>query len=52
MKNKQKLISHTGTGLKIIINLKVAEEVLDDNLLQKLNKSLTELNHVQETKLK
>jgi hypothetical protein len=43
-----RLISHTGTYAKIIINLSVAEQYLNKKQLEKLNSLLVELNDVQE----
>jgi uncharacterized protein related to proFAR isomerase len=45
---KQKLISDTGTGKKIIINLDVAEKNLSEEDLNELYEMLNHLNHIQE----
>lgn len=47
-KYKEKLISNTGTGVKLIINMQVAEKYLDDNAMQRLNNIIDELNYIQQ----
>jgi hypothetical protein len=44
---KQKLISDTGSGSKIIINLEVAKEVLSEGELDILHGVLDHLDYVQ-----
>lgn len=51
MARKRKLINHTGGNKKIIINLEIAEAVLEPELLAQLNHILVELNDLQETKV-
>jgi hypothetical protein len=48
MSTKNKLIVHTGSHKKAIINLELAESMLSKELLNKLNSILIELNHIQE----
>jgi hypothetical protein len=48
MSNKTKLIVHTGSHKKAIINLELAESILSKELMQQLNNILIELNHIQE----
>jgi hypothetical protein len=50
MANNDKLISHTSSHKKVIINLDLARKVLDRDIYNQLNEVLVELNHVQETK--
>jgi hypothetical protein len=47
-KSKEKLITHTGSHKKVLINLEIAKEIMDKNLLEQLNNVLIELNHIQE----
>jgi hypothetical protein len=49
MSTKHKLIVHTGSHKKAIINLELAEQVLNKELLDQLNNILIELNHIQES---
>jgi hypothetical protein len=48
MSTKTKLIVHTGSHKKVIINLELAESILSKELMQQLNHILIELNHIQE----
>jgi hypothetical protein len=45
----ERLITHTGSHKKVLINLEIAERVLDKKLLDQLNQVLIEVNHIQET---
>jgi hypothetical protein len=49
LKEKSRLITQTGTHKKVIINMDMAENLLDSVLLDNLNKVIIELNHIQET---
>ena len=51
-RKKNRLISHTGTCKKVLINLEIAEDVLNKDMLAQLNHLLIELSHIQETQLK
>lgn len=48
MAKKNYLISQTGANKKVIINLEVAEQILDANLKKELNLVLNKLNLIQE----
>jgi hypothetical protein len=48
MSIKTKLITHTASHKKAIINLELAESMLSKDLLNQLNTILIELNHIQE----
>ena len=52
MSTKTKLIVHTGSHKKAIINLELAESILPKELLNQLNHILIELNHIQEEESK
>jgi hypothetical protein len=49
MSNKTKLLTHSQSHKKAIINLEIASKVLDKRTLNNLNQVLIELNHIQET---
>jgi hypothetical protein len=51
-KSKNKVVSHTSSHKKVIINLELAEKVLSKELFNQLNELLIELNHFQETVLR
>jgi hypothetical protein len=48
MSIKTKLITHTASHKKAIINLELAESMLSKSLLNQLNTILIELNNIQE----
>jgi hypothetical protein len=50
-KTKPRLITQTGSHKKVIVNMEIAEEILDKDFLKSLNHILIELNHIQETEL-
>jgi tagatose-1,6-bisphosphate aldolase len=45
---KQKLITDTGTGLKVIINLDVADKVMNQAQLAMLKRVLADMHYIQQ----
>jgi hypothetical protein len=52
MSNKTKLLTHSQSHKKVIINLEVAARVLDEWVLKRLNEVLVELWDVEEGRKK